>query len=160
MKIVGTKAKDFELMDQMGGRVLLSDHLKRGPVLLVFYRGHWCPYCRRYLCKLKQFEKQLRENGVGLLAICPEPRETSSHLHHQLNLSYPLLSDSDGVVMEAFGTRNRLTSGGNYLPHPAVFLIDRDGTIRFGSIDRDFKKRTTMRTIRQEVDRLMSGEAA
>jgi peroxiredoxin len=123
--------------------------------LLVFFRGHWCPYCVRYLRKLQSRLDDLRSRGVELLAISPEPLETSSAMAAELGLTFPVASDADGTVIHAYGIRNRFMGFGTLLPHPSVFLIDRQGVIRFRAVDRNYKKRTTIRTILSEVDAIL-----
>jgi peroxiredoxin len=149
------RVPDFELPDQNGQVIRLSDRFERSPVLLAFFRGHWCPYCRRYLCKLQANRDRFEERSVRLLAISPEPPGTSNRLARELNLSFPILSDSTGTVIDAYGTRNGFTQGRALLPHPSVFLIDTAGFMRFRSIDRNYKRRTTMRAVFQQIDSLL-----
>jgi peroxiredoxin len=150
---VAATAPDFCLPDSEGNRVALSDLLARGgPVVVVFFRGHWCPYCRRYLARLQGNHRRLREGQATLVAISPEPPETSARLARGLGLEFAILSDRSGETIEAYGARNRFTRGRAVLPHAAVFVVDPAGTIRFGSIDRDFKRRTTVRRIRLALD--------
>ena len=144
---VGSSAPDFDLPDHRGGTVRLYDRLGPGGLVLVFVRGHWCPYCRRYLAKLQTNLPRIRAAGADLLAVSPEPPATSAAFAAELDLGFPILSDADGQVINRFGTRNGYMGGGSVLPHPSVFVIDAGGAIRFRSIDRNYKKRTTVRTI-------------
>lgn len=148
---VGDLAPDFELPAVDGTRVRLAESLRNGPILLGFFRGHWCPYCRRYLAKLQLHVDRFASEGVGLLAISPEPIATSAMLSRELSLGFPLLSDVEGAVIDAYGIRNRFASARSLLPHPSVFLIDRDRRVRFRSIDRNYKVRTSIRTIFREI---------
>ncbi|MCS7033554.1 MAG: peroxiredoxin family protein [Phycisphaerae bacterium] len=145
---------DFELIDHTGRRFRLSEELRLAPLLLVFVRGHWCPYCRRYLSKLQENHQRIRQAGARLAAISPEPPPTSAELARQLGLSFPILCDVNGVVINLFGVRNKFTAARTLMPHPAVFLIDQARMVRFGSIDRNFRKRTTIRTILQAIESL------
>lgn len=140
-------AKDFALPDQRGATFRLREQLASGRLLLVFYRGHWCPYCRRYLCKLQTRLADFAARGAAVVAISPEPPATSRALARELGLNYRLLSDVDGRVIDAFGVRNGFGSARVLMPHPAVLLLDGAGVVRHRSIDRNFRKRTTMRTI-------------
>lgn len=148
------RAPDFVLTDQLGAAFRLFEHLGHGPLLVVFFRGHWCPYCRRYLAKLRDHFPRLRERGADLVAISPEPPATSRVLAADLSLPFRLLSDSDGAVIDAFGARNGFRAARPVLPHASVFLLDNDGVVRFHSIDRNYKKRTTVRTILGWLDRI------
>ena len=147
-------APDFDLPDHAGGAFHLAGELAKlrdasvgRAVVVVFFRGHWCPYCRRYLAKLQEHLPRLRAAGAHLVAISPEPPGTSRALAAELGLSFPLLSDADGGVVNRYGTRNGFLGGGSVLPHPSVFVVDPAGAVRFRSIDRNFKKRTTIRSL-------------
>jgi peroxiredoxin len=144
---VGIPAPDFELPDAAGGSVCLSDLIAAGGAVVIFIRGHWCPYCRRYLGKLQSNLARLQAAGARIVVISPEPPATSAALARELGLQFPILSDADGQVIDRYGTRNGFLGGTSGLPHPSVFIVDRNGTIRFRSIDRNFKKRTTVRSI-------------
>src|SRR5215207_5633019 len=157
------RAPDFSLPDQDGNTVRLYEQLAGGPLLVVFFRGHWCPYCRRYLGKLRDHWPRLRERGARVIAISPEPPATSRVLAAELALPFPVLSDADGRVIDAFGTRNGFASARAVLPHASVFLVDTGGVVRAHSIDRNYKKRTTVRTILgwlDEVGSIGTGGAA
>ena len=150
-------APDFELPDSAGGRFRLYDHLGAG-LLLVFYRGHWCPYCRRYLHKLQGNLARFEARGIALAAISPEPPATARSLAAQLGLRFPLLCDCEGRVMDLYEVRNRFRNAGGgrlgsaAMPHPSVFLIDSQAAVRFRRTDRNYKRRATLPTIFRELD--------
>jgi len=147
-------APDFLLEDQTGQPVHLAELLGAGPIVLIFYRGHWCPYCRRYLAKIQEHLPQLTLPDARLLAISPEPATSSRALADQLQLTFSLLSDYSGHAIRSYGVRNAFLGHASILPHPAVFVLDGEGAIRFRSIDRNFKKRTTVRAILRALDTL------
>lgn len=144
---VGAPAPDFELPDHAGVVFRLTDRLAPGGLVVVFFRGHWCPYCRRYLAKLQAHLPRLQAGGARLVAVSPEPPATSQQLVRELGLQFPVLADADGRVINRYGTRNGFLGGGSVLPHPSVFVVDPAGVIRFRSVDRNFKRRTTVRAI-------------
>lgn len=148
-------APDFQLDDHRGGTFRLRDARGR-PLVLVFFRGHWCPYCRRYLGKLQAHLSRIAERGARLVAVSPEPPATSRVLAAELGLQFPLLSDPCGPVIDAYGARNGFLAGA-ILPHASVFILDPAGAVRFRSIDRNYKKRTTVRTILGALDELSRG---
>ncbi len=154
--LTASAAPDFELRDQAGASFRLRDRLGPGGTVIVFFRGHWCPYCRRYLSKLQSNLARFEQRDVVLVGISPEPTATSLALAEQLGLKFLLLSDPDGRVIDRYGTRNGFLTGRSVLPHPSVFIIGPGGDIRFRSIDRNYKKRTTMRTIFSVLDELDS----
>ena len=140
-------APDFALPDHAGRTFRLSERRGVGPTVIVFYRGHWCPYCRRYLAKLQSHHDDFAHLGAQVVAISPEPPATGAMLARDLALDYPLLSDARGAVVDQYDARNKFTSATTVLPHAAVVVVDADGFVRFRSVNRNFKKRTTMRTI-------------
>jgi peroxiredoxin len=140
-------APDLALPDHAGRTFRLSSRRGVGPTVIVFYRGHWCPYCRRYLAKLQLHREAFAQLRAQVVAISPEPIATSAMLARELALDYPLLSDPRGEVVDRYGARNTFTSATTVLPHATVVVVDADGFVRFKSVDRNFKKRTTMRTI-------------
>lgn len=154
---VGAPAPEFELPDHAGNTVRLHTRLAPAGVVVVFFRGHWCPYCRRYLGKLQSHLARIQAGGAQLLAVSPEPPATSAALVAELGLGFPVVSDADGQVINRYGTRNGYMGGGSVLPHPSVFVLDGEGIVRFRSIDRNFKKRTTVRTILVALDEIAAG---
>jgi len=145
-------APDFTLLTHTGDIFHLAGQIGPAGLLLVFYRGHWCPYCRRYLGKLAANAGRFAERGIALVAISPEPPATSRRLAERLHINFPLLCDSDGAVVDLYGVRNGFgggaaARGSPVLPHPAVFLLDPGRMIRFKSIDRNYKRRTTMHAL-------------
>ncbi len=140
-------APEFVLTDQHGQWFDLGERIGSGQTLVVFYRGHWCPYCRRYLTKLQANLDRIRAMNAEVVAISPEPAETSKRLAVELGLGFRLLSDPLGEVIALYGVRNSLAGNKTLMPHPAVFIVDIEGRVTFRSIDRNYKKRTTVRTI-------------
>jgi peroxiredoxin len=157
---INSPAPDFALPAHDGSTYRLADHVAGSAVLLVFYRGHWCPFCRRYLCKLQSSLGGFLDRGVTLAAISPEPRKTSASLAADLGVTFPLLSDADGDVIARYGVRNGFASVRSLLPHPAVFLIDAERTVRFKSIDRNYKRRTTMPSLFRAIATMQAPRAA
>ena len=155
--LIASTAPDFELEDHAGSKFRLRNSLGPGGTVLVFFRGHWCPYCRRYLGKLQSNLDRFARREVVLVGISPEPPGTSRALAEQMGLRFPLLSDPDGRVIDRYGTRNGFLTGRSVLPHPSVFIIGPGGDLRFKSIDRNYKKRTTMRTIFGVLDEARAG---
>lgn len=137
----------IHLPSQTGEMVCLDDRIGIGASMIVFYRGHWCPFCRRYLCKLQANLDRFRERGVELRGICPEPIETIRSMADDLRITFPLLSDADGRAIEAFGVRNAFAAARAMMPHPAAILLDREGNERFRSVNRNYKRRTTMHAL-------------
>jgi len=73
--VVGYKLKDFSSTDQNGNKIQLSELLKKGKVVIVFYRGQWCPVCMPHLKKPQNSLKEIENKGATVLLITPEKQE-------------------------------------------------------------------------------------
>ena len=72
---INSKAPDFKAKDQNGNEIVLKDIRKKGPVVLLFYRGYWCPYCSKELQKLEDSLSLIKEKGAQIIAVTPEKQE-------------------------------------------------------------------------------------
>ena len=157
---VGEKAPDFVLNNALGKPVSLKEELKKGPVVLVFYRGAWCPFCNMHLHVLQQSLPEFKEYGAQLITITPQTPDKSVEQFKQKGYPFEVLSDLDSQVMkdyqlyfelpaelvdvykkhgldiEAFNGKDR-----NVLPVPGSFVIDTNGVVRAMHADTDYKKR-------------------
>lgn len=156
----GDPMPSFMLPNAEGHIVFSDELLKRGPLVVNFFRGSWCPYCRRTLEALETALPEITSAGGQLAALTPD---TGSHLaatkrnHH---LTYEVLSDVDGAVGLQFGVLFRapdpyreLLAGrgvdlparhgneGWFIPMPATFVVDREAVIRYAFVNVDFTRR-------------------
>lgn len=125
-----TEAPDFTLPDQDGQPVSLSSLYADGPVLLVFFRGSWCPFCVSELRGLSRSYDDLQAAGVRVVAVSVDPPRHSRQAVERLELRFPILSDGEKSVIREYGVVHR--GGGpdsEDIAIPAHFLIDRQGRI-------------------------------
>jgi len=129
---IGEKAPEFSLAGAGGTQVALRDLLAKGNVALVFVRSaDWCPFCRTQLQDLQKSLAQVEGSGVQLVAVSYDAPATNAAAVKKLGLTFPLLSDAGSKVIDAYGIRNHEAKGrGAGIPHPVVFVVDRDGVIR------------------------------
>ncbi|MET0394707.1 MAG: peroxiredoxin-like family protein [Chitinophagaceae bacterium] len=163
---INSKAADFKAKDQHGNEVRLKDLLKKGKVVLVFYRGQWCPYCNRQLQKLQDSLELIKEKGATLVAVTPELPENITKTVDKTKAEFSILYDEGLKIMKAYEVefevpentlkRYRNTGikldenngkNGNYLPIPATYIIDKDFTITYRFFDPDYKKRPSVQEI-------------
>jgi len=140
---VGEKAVEFTLKRSGGDEVVLADLLAQGPVALVFVRSaDWCPFCRRQLQDLQKDLKAIEATGVRLIAVSYDSLTTNSAAATKLGLTFPLLSDPGSKVIDAYGLRNHEAKGrAEGIPHPVVYIIDRQGTIRVKLMRESYRER-------------------
>lgn len=129
---VGAKAPDFALPSAAGATVELKQLLAKGNVALVFVRSaDWCPFCRTQLQDLEKARKEIEASGVQLVALSYDAPATNAAAVKKLGLTFPLLSDAGSKVIDAYGIRNHEAKGrGAGIPHPVLFIVDRQGVIR------------------------------
>jgi len=156
----GMPAPDFELPDQAGEPVRLSALLARGPVVLSFFRGGWCPFCTLELTTLQKHLDPVRALGGELVAVSPQSRSDSRSTAERNRLAFPVLSDAGSAVARQYGLvyplpamvrpiylsfgidlPTREADGSYELPVPATYVIDRDGVIRLAFADSDYTRR-------------------
>ena len=155
---VGDRAPDFTLPDQLRREVSLAGELQQGPVVLIFYRGEWCPYCNTMLRTYGLRAADFSQRGARLVAVSPQTPDNSLTMAEKHSLEFPVLSDEGGEVIGTYGLKYDVASrevyetagvdlakfngkGGWILPAPAVFVIDREGTVRFVSVNGDYTQR-------------------
>lgn len=159
---VGDTAPDFILPDVDGDPVRLHGALQHGPVVLVFYRGGWCPYCNIHLRGFQRHLPDFAAAGVGLIAVSPQLPDASLTTHEKNELAFPVLSDVGLNATRAFGVAFELPrellrlyadfghsladangeAGATALPMPATFLIRPDRTIAFAHVEADYTRRS------------------
>jgi peroxiredoxin len=140
---VGERAADFTLQGAAGQEIALSGLLKKGNVALAFVRSaDWCPFCRRQLQDLQKNLKTIEAAGVQLVALSYDSPETNRAAVAKLGLTFPLLSDTGSKVIDAYGIRNHEATGkGAGIPHPVLFIVDRQGTIRAKLMRDSYRER-------------------
>ncbi|MEM5547556.1 peroxiredoxin-like family protein [Pseudoalteromonas fuliginea] len=157
---IGQKVENFSLANHKGENVELADLLKKGPVIISFYRGGWCPYCNLELKALNDYLPQFKTQSAQLIAISPQlPDETLSTAQKN-NLEFDVLCDVSNKVAEQFGLLFTLderiqalyTQFGidfeHYygdksfkLPLPATYVINQEGVITYAFLSEDYTLR-------------------
>lgn len=168
---VGEMAPEFTLKNAFGKEISLKEELKKGPVILVFYRGAWCPFCNMHLHVLQESLPQFKKYGAQLITITPQTPDKSAEQIGKDGYPFEVLSDLDNQVMKDYRLYFELPDdllavyksheldiesyngkGRNGLPVPGSFVIDRNGIVRAMQAQTDYKLRMEPETI---IDALM-----
>ena len=99
----GDLAPDFSLLDQNGTQVTLSEQLAKGPVVLSFYRGGWCPFCTLTLRAMDRIRDEVARQGATIMMISPQKQSESIATARRNFLHFPVLADADNVVARRYG---------------------------------------------------------
>jgi peroxiredoxin len=175
----GDKAPDFVLNDADGKPVSSRDLLTKGPLVLSFYRGVWCPYCNMELQALQAELPAIEARGATLVAISPQTPPNSRRSQRDNKLGFAILNDAKAEVANAFGIRFALPdylvevykSFKNdlplinddpswVLPMPARYVIGTDGVIAYAEINPDYTQRPDPSELLPVLDRMRASRAA
>ncbi len=168
---VGEKAPDFTLVNAFGKKVTLSAQLKKGPVVLTFYRGAWCPFCNIELNALQGSLPQFKKYNASLIAVTPQRPDKSNEQLKKAKYTFEVLSDLDDSVMKSYNLffevpqelhelyRNRFSfditdyngKGRLGLPVPGTLVIGQDGVIKAAYAKTDYKKRMEPKDILESL---------
>jgi peroxiredoxin len=173
------KAPDFVLNDPDGKPVSSRDLLAKGPLVVSFYRGVWCPYCNLELQALQAALPAIEERGANVIAISPQTAPNSRRSQRDNKLGFPILSDVKAQVANAFGIRFALPDylvevykgfkndlplinddPSWVLPMPARYVIGTDGVIAYAEINPDYTQRPDPSELLPVLDRVRASKAA
>ncbi len=158
---IGSTVPEVTVRSEDDREVKLGELVKTKPTVLIFYRGGWCPFCTKHLQALAGIQEEVRSAGAQLVAISMDLPSKLKGTPGREKLTYTLLSDSEAKAARAFGiafqVENEVVarykssygidleamSGRTHhlLPHPAVFVVDRSGTVRFAHVNPDYQQR-------------------
>jgi len=158
---VGDKAPEFILSNQKGDLISSKELLKKGPLVITYYRGIWCPYCNTDLANLKRYKDKIEAEGATMLSISPQKAAHNKQIIEQQGLNFDLLSDAQNNVAAQFGLRWEMVGSLRSLyndqfkidlsvyngddswtlPIPARFIIGTDCVIKYAEFSIDYTKR-------------------
>lgn len=175
----GDVAPTFVLPDTEGNEISSVDLLSRGPLVLTFYRGVWCPYCNFDLQALEAARPEFERRGASLLAISQQTPANSRKAQVQNKLGFPILSDKGGKLTGKFGLRwtapeylreihrqvgadLTMFNGDDSwtLPMPARYVIGRDSVIAYAEVNPDYTRRPEPSEVFPVLDALRIRDAA
>lgn len=170
---VGDKMPEFELPNAKNEIIKSSELLKDSNLIVVFYRGDWCPFCNLYLKRLQQSNKDFMTNGGKLVAISVENPDDSLSVAQKNELDFTVLSDKNLDLARKFKIVYQLPpeTDEKYkgygidlvkengtekpeLPISATYIVNQNGEITYAFLDPDYKKRLEADVIIVELKKL------
>ena len=170
----GAKAPDFTAKDQHGNEINLKELTKQGPVVLVFYRGYWCPFCNKALKRLADSLQLIKDKGATVIAVSPEMESNIDTTVVKTGAQFSILHDKELKIMKAYNvwfevpentvTRYRNSGidiikingkNGNNLPVPAVYIINKQRDVVWRFFETDYKKRPSVQAILDNIDKII-----
>lgn len=156
----GNKIPEFTLPTIHGKMVSSKDLLKKGPLVISFTRGSWCPYCNLEIAALQKVYPEIKKLRANLISISPSRAEKYSEMETKHSLTFDLLSDEGNKVAKKFGLVFELDEklkplykqwgidipGHNgdesfELPVPATYIVNQSGEIVYSYVNPDYTKR-------------------
>lgn len=167
---LNSDAPKFLALEHNGKFITLSEKLKKGKVVILFYRGQWCPHCTRHMSNLNDSIKFISDLGASVIAITPENNENidKTILKSKVCIeeNFNIIYDEGHKIMDAYqvtfrqtklkkffhlliGTNINLASGNedDVLPVPATYIINQEGKIIGFHFEKDFTQRMSVKEI-------------
>ncbi|MDQ4129049.1 MAG: peroxiredoxin family protein [Actinomycetota bacterium] len=157
---IGQKVSYFELPDQLDYPWSISGQLETGPVVLVFYRGDWDPYCNGQLASYARNYEEFERRGAQVAGISVDPPRNNARMVGKLLLPFPLLSDPEGEIARRCG----LWDAEEGAAVPSVIVVDQSGEVRYLYTGGDLADRpgddevfAALRGLDQGIERITDG---
>ncbi|MES2882024.1 MAG: peroxiredoxin-like family protein [Bacteroidota bacterium] len=163
---LNSKAFDFKAKDQSGLEISLKELRKKGNVVVLFYRGNWCPYCNRELKRFQDSLDFITAKGATVVAITPEGKEGVDSTIAKTGAVFSILTDEGMIISKKYGVQFKVEDRtvGRYknagvdllklnnqkeaaLPVPAVYIVNKDGAVTFRYFNEDYRRRVSVKEI-------------
>jgi peroxiredoxin len=157
---IGDKAPDFLALNQFENRVSLKELLKNGPVIVMFYRGQWCPHCNMHMSQVQDSLQMILDAGATVIAVTPEKGEKIEQTMKISGATFSIIYDENHRIMDKYHVTFKLSgwkrfiyglggininkASGNKdsaLPVPATYIIATDGTVYASHFNENYTER-------------------
>jgi len=158
---IGDEAPLITGIDQFGKEINSAEILKKDKILLLFYRGNWCPHCKKHLGKLEKNLEEITKKGVFVVVVTPEKPEKINETTKKIGANFSIIFDKNNKIMRDYKvefevneetvpsylsfTQKRIAEyneeNNNVLPVPATYIIDRNNKISFVHYDPKYSNR-------------------
>ena len=161
---VGDLVKDVMGEDQNSNKILFSELLKESKVVVIFYRGQWCPVCMPHLKKLQNDLVNIYKYGAKVIVVTPENQQNIDKTLVKTSIEVPIIYDKNYKIMEIFDVafvpgkilkwmynvmlranlKRAQSDQSETLPVPATFIIGQNGRVLWRHFDRNYSKRASV----------------
>jgi peroxiredoxin len=148
---VGAKAPDFTLPNQDRENVALSAMLRNGPVVLAFFPAAFSSVCQQEMCTFRDSIAELNKTNAQVLGVSTDTFFALKAWADAQRLNFPLLSDYNKNVIRSYGVVNPDMIGLKDIAKRAVFVIDRDGTVRHREVLDDARNEPDYDKVKQSL---------
>ncbi|PKP27182.1 MAG: alkyl hydroperoxide reductase [Bacteroidetes bacterium HGW-Bacteroidetes-2] len=168
---VGDYVKNFNAKDIYEDKYNLSNALKNGPLVIIFIRGQWCPFCNKHLKQIQESLYLLYAYGASVVIVSPEKSEFIKKTIQKTGAEFTILYDEDYKIADTFDVTFRPdkmslfmynkflgaklkeshSDDSERLPIPATFILDIDGKIVWRQLDSNHKNRSKIEDILNNI---------
>ena len=152
----------FEALDEQGN-TLRSVDLAGTPVVMIFVRGNWCPFCSKQVKNLTSYYKRINDLGARLIFVTPKPLETTRRVAEFFQVEFEFWLDESltvtrqlGLLLEGGVPSSYGKEYGNDTMWPASLVIGADGVIRFVELSKHIVDRPNPKTLLNELEKAIS----
>ena len=153
----GRPLPEFDAVDEAGNPLHTSD-LRGTPVVMIFVRGNWCPFCSRQVKNLTGYYKAIVDLGARLVLVTPKPQETTKRVAEFFNVELEFWLDESleatrelGLMLESAVPRDYYPEYGSDTIWPTSLVIDTNGIIRFVELSKHIIDRPNPKTLLREL---------
>ena len=115
-----------------GSQIDLASVWEKQKVVVVFYRGGWCPHCQKQLAELQANQRQFADAGAVILGISSDSVEDANKTRDKLGLNFELYSDPGLAVITQWGVEDVSAN----IARPAVFVVEPGGAVTYRKIGK------------------------
>ncbi|MGH1469828.1 MAG: peroxiredoxin family protein [Cellvibrionaceae bacterium] len=168
---IGETFNSFSIKTHDGKPINSSDLLEKSPLLIVFYRGGWCPYCNLQIRQLTEAYPNFKKRNVTPVLISVDATDGAALAQKTYNIPFPVLSDSNLLAHNAFNVMlkvdNKTTAqykeygidleawsskDHHSIAISSVFLVDKNGKVLWAHASKDYKTRPSPAQLLDVID--------
>ena len=152
----------FEARDEQGNPLRSTD-LAGTPVVMIFVRGNWCPFCSKQVKNLTSYYREINDLGARLIFVTPKPLETTRRVAEFFQVDFEFWLDESltatrqlGLLLETGVPASYEKEYGSDTMWPASLVIGADGIIRFVELSKHIVDRPNPKTLLNELEKAIS----